>query len=55
MGVGGRRTDRRTGRSNHFAPSTFSKLGHFNALMYKLCRAVRGWGARVNEYFLLRI
>ena len=35
-GRGGRCMDRRTG-PNQFAPSTSSKLGHNNALMYKLC------------------
>ena len=35
-GGGGRWMDRRTG-PNQLAPSTSSKLGHNNALMYKLC------------------
>ena len=34
---GGGGVDRRTG-PNQFAPSTSSKLGHNNALMYKLCK-----------------
>ena len=33
----GRWMDRRTG-PNQFAPSTCSKLGHNNALMYMLCK-----------------
>ena len=34
----GRLMDRRTS-PNQFAPSTSSKLGHNNALMYKLCKS----------------